>query len=80
MVRSVVLYPRVYSDAFFFSLADAAPLELILDSLRWFPLESGLMGGLQDSMWLVLSHSAATEISQVVARGFETASSIPRLM
>ncbi len=74
-VWAVVLYPRVYSDAIF-SLAHAASPELVVGSLGWFPLESGLMGGLQDSMWLVLNNSAATDISQVVAGGFEPASSL----
>ncbi len=37
--------------------------ELILDSLGRFPIESGFIGGLQYSMWVVLSHSAVTEKS-----------------
>ncbi len=48
-------------------IGNIAPPELVPDALGRFPLESELMGGLQDSMWVVLSHSAVTEKSQVVA-------------
>ncbi len=71
MVRAGILYPQVNSGAILFS-AHAASRELVLDSLGRFPLESGLMSGLQDSMWAVLSHSAVTEKFQVVAARIRT--------
>lgn len=47
------------------------PKEFFLDSLGQVPLEARSMGGLQDSMCLVLSLLAVTEKSQVVCGRFE---------
>lgn len=56
----------------------SSPPELVYDSFGRFPLKSGLMGGLLNSMWVVLNYSMVNEISQVVAgsRGFEPTSSV----
>lgn len=48
------------------------PQELILDFTCVVQLlESGLIGGIQDSLGIVLGHSAVAETSQVVSGGFE---------
>lgn len=47
-------------------LADAGPRAH--SQFTWaVPLKSGLTGGLQNNMWVVLCHSAMTEKFQVVA-------------
>lgn len=54
-------------------LAHAVPPELIFDPLLRDNLESGLLSGFQDKMWVILGHSAVSK--EILACGCEPVSS-----